>query len=203
MTMSIQTLTGLHFLIHPMFLGDTSHISDPDPSLQNHLSLMAFHLGDRYSLKASMLEPSEAMVVFSHLTRSELEGRQDDYTDLNRTLLRTFDTLLGDRFLLVSGNSDLFGSFFLVGDVALELHQRGLHLGPKTTTYAYGEKLRACVTFGAMNLQEGFGLKKPTTIEMGLTDAAFWWEKSKEEEKQHVRDCFLSSGLSWNEDFIP
>lgn len=196
--MPLQTLSTLHFLVHPFFLGDPTRISDPDPVRQLSLEMVSLTLAQAYVGRASRMNGTDAVIAFSHLSSKELATRSDDFMKFHRSCVTAFEAILGERFFFVPGDHDL-GEFRVAGLIAADMRRRGYATGRRTRSIAYGDRFLTSLIGTAANLREAFDLPANTTIDLQLTDAALWWTHAKEPERNAVRAYLHSLSLSLNE----
>lgn len=197
----ICNVSRVHFLIHPMFEGDPNRRGPaPEPELTTS-AVRARFLGLQYREVAGRLSSNELLFAFTHLNREDLYDRQDLYARYLRGFFGALHQILGLRFFLETNDADIFNDYSVAGKLFHEARRRGYRINRETEGVAYGETLLECVRAASANLTEAFDFRKPTTIEIGLTEAIYWWHHTDEEGRSFLRTRFQSLGLHLNESF--
>ncbi|HSA59897.1 MAG TPA: hypothetical protein VLJ37_09470 [bacterium] len=197
--MPLTPLNSLHLLVHPLCVGDPRAPQTLSGREEMLYAVQARLLSFRYMDRAASLGPADAMILFSHLSDQDLRERGDPYARTLRGFMERLDGRLGRRLFRFPLCPEVFEDFRAIGRWRGEARLRGFDAAPGMKTRAYGETFLHCVRLIAANFHEGLDLAAPTQVEVGLTEAAFWWHRTDEEGKDYVRSVFLPSGLALNE----
>jgi hypothetical protein len=203
MNPALTAVSRIHFLIHPMYIADPVR---PEPLSEhevNYFAVEARYLGLEYQSRARNAGPDELILAFSHLTRGELDRRSDPYAAFVCKYWRDFQDLIGPRLFLTYGEHDIFDNYKVGAQLQAEARRRGFRIHLGTESVGYGETLLTCVARASANLREAFDLRRRTTIELGLTDAAFWWDGAEEDGREYVRTYYRSLRLYLDESLRP
>jgi hypothetical protein len=185
----IQTL---HALVHPLYIGAEYQGMHPDDRmLHPSISIMA----GKYLERAATLPPEDMMVVFSHMTASQMTAPDNYFSEIYVKFREALGQKLGDRMVFMTSEANIFNGKSLSSDVRHALSEKRLEMDRQTQVIVYGETLSVCVKGAAFSLKSGFQLENPPIVEADLTDGIFWWQSEPESAQEAIRGNFKSSGL--------
>jgi hypothetical protein len=160
-----EKIDTIHFLIHPGFSTDPRvRELSPEEDLWAYKPLLS-----KYVESASRMNPQEIMMAFLHASSTEL--REDVALEKPYTqTLHELKNVLGDRFIALSSDFDIFNSHGAIRTSIKIARGRGFLIHPRTTnTVGYGETPLVCVIDGAENLNFWGCFKSKTRIIPELT----------------------------------
>ncbi len=195
----LALLQELHFLVHPLFVGDTT-----DKGLNKNATRIAEsraqEMAQRYLEVAESMTERAVMCVFLHIPIERLAVPTSAYDASVKTLMDGLFDILGRRLFIFDNRTNPFDGYRAVGRIGKILDQRGFtmdHL--RVAAHTYGEVLEECVRDAAENLQGGFEFANPSIVRGALTEAIFWWNTASKKRRAQVKRSFEESGLT----FIP
>lgn len=192
----------VHLLIHPGTLTSYFELGRMLEKVDKYSELL-----DRYVEKAETVAqtPDEIMVIFVPHSKEKIKTNiAEERADL--TKLQMIKRILGRRAIFISDNHNpVFHESRSVMELVKKIAStRGYQIENTVASEAYGEWLHACVTAGAVQLNEAANWQNKTTVRPELTDLAISSDPRKDLDYylQRLDSAVIGPNLLRAKDFV-
>ena len=193
-----RMLKELHFLIHPLFIGDPKRDDGRENDVRwiRQCSGKTKKMSAIYKSQVARLSENSAMCVFLHKKYEDLMSDESEYACRMGSLLSEMGQILGARMMVFTDDVRPFYDYSVAALISKELKMRNFSLHRTLRGFAYGEVIEECVPNAAMNLGEAFDFEKKIVVPARLTDAVLWWDDADEKDHRYnIRIQMMESGL--------